>query len=97
MIVNVTGGPDLTLGEVTLAADHVRRATATECDVVFGAVIREDFDRLIRITVIAAAFRKEESIAREQKRHVKRERVSGKADLDVPTFLRREQEKKDEE
>ncbi len=97
MIVNVTGGPDLTLGEVTLAADHVRRATATECDVVFGAVIRDDFDRLIRITVIAAAFRKEESIEREQKRHVKRERVSGKADLDVPTFLRREQEKKDEE
>ncbi len=89
MILNVTGGPDLTLGEVMQAAEHIRQAAATECDLVFGAVIREDVNRSVRITVIAAAFRKEESITREQKRHVKRERVSSQVNLDVPTFLRR--------
>ncbi|MDD4904408.1 MAG: cell division protein FtsZ [Candidatus Bipolaricaulis sp.] len=97
MILNVTGGPDLTLGEVMQAAEHIRQAAATECDLVFGAVIREDVSHSVRITVIAAAFRKEESIAREQKRHVKRERVSGKVNLDVPTFLRRERDAEEEE
>ncbi len=92
MILNVTGGRDLTLGEVMQAAEHVRHATATECDLVFGAVVLDDFDHSIRITIIAAAFRKEESMAREQKRHVRRERVSSKVNLDVPTFLRRERE-----
>jgi cell division protein FtsZ len=95
--MTVTGGDDLTLGEVTLAADHIRRAAATECDLVFGAVVRDEIDRGIQITVIAADFQEEESIAREQKRHVRRERISKTENLDVPTFLRRERESDEEE
>jgi cell division protein FtsZ len=97
LIMNVTGGDDLTLGEVTLAADHIRRAAATECDLVFGAVVQPDVDRGIQITVIAADFQEEESIAREQKRHVRRERISATENLDVPTFLRREREEEADE
>jgi cell division protein FtsZ len=97
MIMNVTGGDDLTLGEVTLAADHIRRAAATECDLVFGAVVRHDMERGIQITVIAADFREEEAIAREQKRHVRRERISRTENLDVPTFLRRERDSEEGE
>ncbi len=93
MIMNVTGGSDLTLGEVTTAADHIRRAAATECDLVFGAVVQPDSDVGIQITVIAADFQAEESISREQRRNVRRERISTKdVNLDVPTFLRRERE-----
>ncbi len=97
LIMNVTGGTDLTLGEVTLAADHVRRAAATECDLIFGAVIRPDADREVEITLIAASFQAEDSVAREEKRHVRRERVSRDVNLDVPTFLRREREDAGEE
>ena len=95
--MNVTGGEDLTLGEVTLAADHIRKAAATECDLVFGAVVRHEVEREIRITVIAADFQEEESIAREQKRHIRRERISKTENLDVPTFLRRERQSDEED
>jgi cell division GTPase FtsZ len=68
----------------------VRRAAATECDLIFGAVVRPDRDREVEITIIAANFQGEDSVVREEKRHVRRERVPLNADLDVPTFMRRE-------
>jgi len=95
LIMNVTGGEDLTLGEVTAAADHIRRAAGTECDLVFGAVVREGFAEGIQITVIAADFRGIEAVDRT--RSVRRERIRTDENLDVPTFLRREREATDEE
>jgi len=90
LIMNVTGGETLTLGEVTTAADHIRRAAATECDLVFGAVVREEFGAMIQITVIAADFRGAEEV--ERGRVVRRERIKKDENLDVPTFLRRVRE-----
>jgi len=92
LIMNVTGSDDLTLGEVTSAADHIRRAAATECDLVFGAVVREDEEDGIQITVIAADFQEADAIGREQQRTTRRERIVADKSLDVPTFLRRERE-----
>jgi len=92
MIMNVTGGEDLTLGEVTAAADHIRKAAATECDLVFGAVVQPDFGGGIQITVIAADFQEADMIGRELRRPQQRERITVDKNLDVPTFLRRERE-----
>lgn len=94
LIMNVTGDEDLTLGEVTAAADHIRKAAGTECDLVFGAVVREGFGEAIQITVIAADFRGVEDV--ERARTVRRERIKTDENLDVPTFLRREREATDE-
>jgi len=95
LIMNVTGDDELTLGEVTEAADHIRKAAGTECDLVFGAVIRDGFEARVQITVIAADFRGAEEV--ERTRAVRRERIQTDQNLDVPTFLRREQETADEE
>ena len=94
MIMNVTGGEDLTLGEVTAAADHIRKAAATECDLVFGAVVQPGFESGIRITVIAADFREADIIDQEHQGPTRRERITVDKNLDVPTFLRREHETK---
>jgi len=91
LIMNVTGGRDLTLGEVTAAADQIRRATATESDLVFGAVVRDDLAGRIQITVIAADFQEAGTIGKEGRGTVRRERISEDENLDLPTFLRREQ------
>jgi len=91
MIMNVTGGDDLTLGEVITAADHIRKAAATECDLVFGAVVREDFEHGIQITVIAADFQAPDMVGKERRQPAARERIRLDKDLDVPTFMRREQ------
>ena len=87
MIMNVTGGPDLTLGEVTAAADLIRRVAATECDLVFGAVVDPNIAELIKITVIAADFQVPQEVAKRNP--AKRERIHLDKNLDVPTFLRR--------
>ena len=97
MIMNVTGGEDLTLGEVTAAADHIRKAAATECDLVFGAVVQPDFEGGIQITVIAADFQEAGMIGRELRRPSRRERITVDKNLDVPTFLRRERETEQDE
>jgi len=91
LIMNVTGGEDLTLGEVTTAADHIRKAAATECDLVFGAVVQPDFEGGIQITVIAADFQEADMIGREL-HPAQRERIMMDENLDVPTFLRRERD-----
>jgi cell division protein FtsZ len=99
IILNVTGGNDLTLGEVTDAADTVRRFAATECDLVFGAVVRDDLagEEEVRLTVIAADFGEpiEESERDEHGTGHPRRRVSVDEDLDVPTYLRRSQRAKE--
>ena len=93
--MNVTGDEDLTLGEVTAAADHIRKAAGTECDLVFGAVILEGFGETVQITVIAADFRGPEGVERAST--VRRERIQVDENLDVPTFLRREREAAEED
>lgn len=94
MIMNVTGGDDLTLGEVIAAADHIRKAAATECDLVFGAVVRQDFHEGIQITVIAADFQAPDLVGKELRQSASRERIRTDANLDIPTFLRKEKEEK---
>ena len=93
MIMNITGGADLTLSEVTAAADLIRRVAATECDLVFGAVVHENFEEGIKITVIAADFQgsiDEELERKNRPQH--RKRITMDKDLDIPAFLRREME-----
>jgi len=96
MIMNVTAGTDLTLTEVTAAADLIRRVAATECDLVFGAVIDEALADLIKITVIAADFQPPQEVEK-QARPPKRVRIQVDKNLDVPTFLRRSRKAQAEE
>ena len=89
MIMNVTGGQDLTLQEVTEAADVIRKMAAIECDLVFGAVIRENLGNQTQITVIAADFQEtsQEGLLSEGK--PRRERINKDTDLTIPAFVRR--------
>ena len=43
MIINITGGPDLTLAEVSEASEIIQDAAHEEANIIFGAVVdRED-------------------------------------------------------
>jgi cell division protein FtsZ len=98
LIMNVTGGPDLTLGEVTEAASFIRRTAATESDLVFGAVVDESFDAGVQITVIAADFGRAQPEEMPVKRAAApRRRIVVGDNLDVPTYLRRSREAPPEE
>jgi cell division protein FtsZ len=56
VLVNITGGRDLTLHEVSEAANVVVNAAGDEANVIFGAVIDPNLDGEMVITVIATGF-----------------------------------------
>jgi cell division protein FtsZ len=56
VLLNITGGPDLTLFEVSEAAGLVASKVGPDCNLIFGAVIHPRMKDEVRITVIATGF-----------------------------------------
>ena len=56
IIINVTGGRDLSLYEVNEASTLVTEAAHEDAEIIFGAVIDEDMHDEVRVTVIATGF-----------------------------------------
>jgi len=97
VIMNITGGSDLTLEEVTSAASLIREAVSDRADIIFGTAIRNGMQN-VRLTVIATGFsveygREEEdgpSLSNESMlAKLEQESRVGVDDFDIPAFLRR--------
>jgi cell division protein FtsZ len=56
ILFNVTGGPDMSLYEVNLAASIIRETAHPDANLIFGAVVDESMGDELRITVIATGF-----------------------------------------
>ncbi|SEF51864.1 cell division protein FtsZ [Paenibacillus sp. UNC499MF] len=56
VLMNITGGTNLSLYEVNEAADIVASASDIEVNMIFGAVINENLKEEIMVTVIATGF-----------------------------------------
>ncbi len=56
ILLNVTGGPDMTLHEVNEAAEIVRASADRDANIIFGTVIDEKMAGEIKITVVATGF-----------------------------------------
>ena len=56
VIINVTGGPDLSLVEVSEASLIVQEAADEDANIIFGAVIDPALKGKVKITVIATGF-----------------------------------------
>jgi cell division protein FtsZ len=56
VIINVTGGPDLSLVEVSEASCIVQEAADEDANIIFGAVIDPALKGKVKITVIATGF-----------------------------------------
>jgi len=59
VLINITGGTDLTLFEVNAASSIIRESADDDANIIFGAVIDETLQDEMRITVIATGFDKE--------------------------------------
>ncbi len=93
-IINVTGGENLTLFEVEEAAEVIRTSANTDINTIFGAVINENLNDEIIVTVIATGF--EDSDKAKVAATVKQEPISTNVvedddddDSDLPPFLRK--------
>src|SRR6202163_1543544 len=56
VIINVTGGPDLSLVEVSEASTIIQEAADEDANIIFGAVVDPAIKGKIKITVIATGF-----------------------------------------
>ena len=56
VLINFTGGPNLTLAEITDAASIIQDAAHEDADVIFGAAIDPEMMDEVKVTVIATGF-----------------------------------------
>jgi len=105
VLINITGGEDLTILEVNQAAEIIAEAADQDAEIIFGTAINPEMKEEIKITVIATGFNRE----REQEKvrpNVTRSASHSPAvprsdslkvvgappvedDLDIPSFLRK--------
>mgnify|MGYP000256494549 CR=1 FL=1 len=103
VLINVTGGPDITLHEINQSITLIREIAHEDANILFGAVIDESIRNEMRITVIATGFDHEPERVPVTETKGAPARASGPTppppdaggpprahqDLDVPTFIRR--------
>ena len=92
ILVNITGGKDLSLVEVDEATSIIHEAAGDDANVILGTVIDENMSDQVMVTVIATGFNKK--MAKSVKPAAKlMDRIpSGPTDLqklDEPSFVRR--------
>ncbi|MDO9528524.1 MAG: cell division protein FtsZ [Syntrophales bacterium] len=89
VLLNITGGSDMTLDEVNEASSLIHAETHEDANIIFGTVVDDSMGDEIRITVIATGFEKAEK---------KRQDITGasylggykREDLSTPAFIRKE-------
>src|SRR5436309_8290125 len=74
VLINITGGPTLSLHEVNEAATLIQEEADDEANIIFGAVIDEQMGDEVRITVIATGFGSQDR-AREPIRAIERDSI----------------------
>lgn len=102
VLLNITGGEDLGLFEVNLAAELVQKSADPDANIIVGAVIDENLKDEILITVIATGFEKGPVIRKidkiVEKAQLKPEQPAvrrhtaievSEDELEIPTFLRK--------
>ena len=87
-IINVTGGKTLTLFEAEDAAEVVRASANTDINIIFGAVINENLDDEVIVTVIATGFDDENKAKEENIEEPKKSINMMDDEFDIPPFLR---------
>ena len=63
VLINITGGPDLTLFEVDETANRIRDEVDPEANIIFGSTFGQDLEGRIRVSVVATGIDAEEAAA----------------------------------
>lgn len=95
-IINITGGNSLTLFEAEDAAEVVRNAANTDINTIFGAVINENLNDEVIVTVIATGFDDNNpdddgdicSDYTDMDSYNNKDEDEDDGDVDIPPFLR---------
>jgi cell division protein FtsZ len=94
VLLNITGGQNLTLFEVNEASEIIAEAADPEANIIFGAVIDESMKEEVRVTVIATGFDQQKAtlgkIGGSSEQGIRPVAAAATSEeLDIPEFLRR--------
>ncbi|MEM1022353.1 MAG: cell division protein FtsZ [Myxococcota bacterium] len=96
ILINITGGGDLTLHEVNAASTAIADEAHEDANIIFGSVVDDGAGDEVRITVIATGFDQPAGRRRPPVREVPKHDSSWPGrrddDRDVPTMIRRQRE-----
>ncbi len=53
LLINITGGPDMTLFEVDEAANRIRQEVDSEANIIFGSAFNDSMEGRMRVSVVA--------------------------------------------
>ena len=90
VLINITGGQDLLLHEVSEASNIIHDAADADANIIFGAVLDAAMKDDIKITVIATGFDRRSEAGSAAASGVARPPAPS-PDLEIPAFLRRAQ------
>jgi cell division protein FtsZ len=91
VLLNITGGPDMSLFEVSEASSLIQSEAHEDANIIFGTVIDERMGEEIRITVIATGF---EDAGKSRAARGNVTSISNglkQADMNTPAYLRKKE------
>lgn len=92
VLLNVTGGNDLTLNEVHAAADLIESVVDPDANIIFGMTKDPKLEDEVRVTIIATGFPAIDAMIPEDDLLLSQldlTTLNGEQELDIPPFLRR--------
>lgn len=93
VLINITGGIDLTLHDVDAASSIIKEAADPDANIIFGSVVNPDFEDIIQVTIIATGFDKEKVKDTQPATALPAKNANVKSlafkNIDKPAFLRK--------
>ncbi len=97
VLINITGGNDLGIHEANEAAKVIQEVSDPDANIILGAVIDEEYNDEVKVTVIATGFDRGEIKKTQKQQTQKDEDLETDFDmdnfegdeLDIPAFLRK--------
>ena len=83
ILINITGGCDMTLFEVDEAANRIRKEIDPNANIIFGSALDKNIDGVIRVSLVATGISKIENSNKEES--------ASKAENEVHTLYRKEE------
>lgn len=93
LLINVTGGPDLSLFEVQEAADIAGNSIDSDAVIIFGATIDHKMQDRVRVTVIATGFKGKRGPQQQVLQEVDYSDYARSKDIDRPAWSRFQEQK----
>ena len=99
VLFNITGGTDLKLSELHDAAEVIQEVVDPDANIIFGMGTDLKMENEIKLTVIATGFPTSEHMPNKEddlKNLLSGSQTNGESELDIPPFLRRISQRRDQ-